>query len=617
MAKLAGLATRLCSAHLILLLARAEPIDIASSISRNLSGFLLSRDGKFYVQPVLANRSLSTGIRDEQHKEFETRSAVSEGESWSKIDEDGAETSTTGVELKVTKTQENESSAEENHEDDGISWEPTPKSWWRRIVGARSRTRAFSFYGIVESAFTGITKFIGSIIGDDDNDDEADYQYNGVNYQGYQLLRIIPKNLKQVEHLKKLRDSEPDDVKFWTTPVKNRVTDIVISPAMQNDVKVFLRQKKIDFILLTNDLQKFIKSENPRMPKERRQDLFSLQGHSMTWKRYHRYKDVMGYLDYLAEKYPQLVEVMSIGESFEGRALKVVKVSTGADKNGESKPSIWIDAGMHAREWISTAVATYILNQLVEKSDNYSRLLDVTDWIVMPVANPDGYEFTHTNDRLWRKTRSIHDTDADDDEDEARQGPGILHMLTHYTKWLFGSCEGVDPNRNFNIHWGEDKVGGASTDPCHDTYAGPEPFSEPETKAISDYIMENRQTIRTYLTLHSYSQMLLVPWGFTRSKPPDFDDLMNIANKAKKAIAKVSGTEYKVGPAAELLYPTTGSSDDWAKAIAGVKNAFTMELRDRGRYGFLLPAAQIIPTARETWAGVRVIARMAATSSKT
>lgn len=62
--------------------------------------------------------------------------------------------------------------------------------------------------------------------------------------------------------------------------------------------------------------------------------------------------DVMGYLDYLAERYPELVEVMSIGESFEGRPLKIVKVSTGANKSGESKPSIWIDAGMGEKCYI-------------------------------------------------------------------------------------------------------------------------------------------------------------------------------------------------------------------------------------------------------------------------
>lgn len=77
-------------------------------------------------------------------------------------------------------------------------------------------------------------------------------------------------------------------------------------------------------------------------------------------------------------------------------------------------------------------------------------------------------------------------------------------MFSHYTKWLFGSCEGVDPNRNFDIHWGEGKLAGASLDPCHDTYAGPSAFSEVETKAISDYIMKHRKHIRFGFEIASY-----------------------------------------------------------------------------------------------------------------
>ena len=71
---------------------------------------------------------------------------------------------------------------------------------------------------------------------------------------------------------------------------------------------------------------------------------------------------------------------------------------------------------MHAREWISIAVATYILSQLIEKNSTYPKLLENSDWIILPVANPDGYEFSHTTDRLWRKTRSSHA----DSENEAR-----------------------------------------------------------------------------------------------------------------------------------------------------------------------------------------------------
>lgn len=71
-------------------------------------------------------------------------------------------------------------------------------------------------------------------------------------------------------------------------------------------------------------------------------------------------------------------------------------------------------SGMHAREWIGPAVATYILSQIVEKNQSFSKLLESADWMILPVANPDGYEFSHTTDRLWRKTRSDHSGAGDE-----------------------------------------------------------------------------------------------------------------------------------------------------------------------------------------------------------
>ncbi|XP_014230662.1 carboxypeptidase A2-like [Trichogramma pretiosum] len=629
-----------------LLLAAAGLVDASrlslSKVPKNMSGYLVTKGSGFYFKPIYVdereiaarfNKTISSGLSGPTGTTTTTTTTTTTS---SASDENWIDDIISGLAEDSTEDDENERNVDgdgdddddddddlyEDYEDDGVSWLDRRRSTtW---LMSKARARGFSFFGMVESAVGYLGKFLGNIIGSEDDedyffeddfyDDVQDSGKNSVSYKDHQLIRLTPKTKRQVKYLIEMKDNEPDDVKFWTSPAKNKVTDMVVSPIILNDVKSFLREKKIAYTILISDLQKAITTQNPRMPKQRRQEIYSSQGHSMDWKRYHRYKEIMGYLDYLKEKYPHLVEIESIGKSFEGRDLMVAKISTGVDKNGEPKPSIWIDAGMHAREWISTAVATYILNQLVEKHDNYTRLLDVTDWIIMPVANPDGYEYTHTHDRLWRKTRSTHDASSDGYEN-ARQAPGLFHMLSHYTKWLFGSCEGVDANRNFNIHWGEEKVGGASSDPCHDTYAGPRAFSEPETRAISEFLMENRKNIRTYLTLHSYSQMLLVPWGFTRTRPADFNELMNIANKAKQAIHKVHKTEYRVGPAAELLYPTTGSSDDWAKAVAGIKHAYTMELRDRGAYGFLLPASQIMPTARETWAGVRVIARMGANSS--
>ncbi|XP_012262766.2 carboxypeptidase A2-like [Athalia rosae] len=472
--------------------------------------------------------------------------------------------------------------------------------------------RGISFGGIVETIFnvvtTGISSIVTHVLGESKNGGKS--RGNRVNYKGYQLLRITPTTDTQVTELIDMVDTNDDGLKFWTPPLKNRSTDVIVSPDMVSEMKDFLKEQKFGFKVLLTDLQKTISYQNPKMSKEQRADLVTSQGHSMTWKRYHRYADIMRYLEYLAFTYPSLVELETIGNSYEGLPIKLAKISTGLAKNGESKPVVWIDSGMHAREWIGPAVATYILNQLVEKNTTYLKLLDSSDFMILPILNPDGYEFSHTADRLWRKTRSSHAA-SDDSENEARSGPlGLFHLLSHYTRWFFYRCEGVDPNRNFGYHWGEKESGAASTDPCHETYAGPNAFSEPETRAMAEYILANRQRIKMYLTLHSYSQMLLIPWGYTRSRPSDFDELENVARKATNAMLKVHGTEYQVGASPDLLYPTSGGSDDWAKGIAGIKYAYTLELRDRGIYGFLLPARQIVPTARETWAGIRTITRL-------
>ena len=66
---------------------------------------------------------------------------------------------------------------------------------------------------------------------------------------------------------------------------------------------------------------------------------------------------------------------------------------------------------------------------------------------------------------------------------------------------------------------------GTSKDPCSDIYGGPKPFSEAETKAVSDFILTRNATWKVYLTLHSYSQMWMAPYGYTRKKPDNYKSL--------------------------------------------------------------------------------------------
>lgn len=133
--------------------------------------------------------------------------------------------------------------------------------------------------------------------------------------------------------------------------------------------------------------------------------------------------------------------------------------------------------------------------------------------------------------------------------------------------WSYGGdCRGVDMNRNWDFHWGEK---GASDDPCKETFAGSRAFSEPETKAVADFIMDHKDQIVVYLTLHSYSQMWLVPWSFTQKRVKDYDDLVYMGRKAIEALKKVYGTEYELGTSTSLLYPTSGTVVSYKCRIKG------------------------------------------------
>jgi dienelactone hydrolase len=103
--------------------------------------------------------------------------------------------------------------------------------------------------------------------------------------------------------------------------------------------------------------------------------------------------------------------------------------------------------------------------------------------------------------------------------------------------------------------------------------------------------------------------MWLTPWGFTDQVPLDHSDMMAMGNKATDALTKVHGIPYEVGPSSTTIYYTSGTSQDWARGIAGIKYSVTVELRDKGQYGHLLPPEQIIPSGQETFEALKVLAR--------
>lgn len=123
------------------------------------------------------------------------------------------------------------------------------------------------------------------------------------------------------------------------------------------------------------------------------------------WLKYQRYDQHMALLEALAQKNPSIVETITFGQSFEGRALKAVRIGVPTSNNNKTqqnqKQVIWIEGGIHAREWISPAAVTYFAQQLVNRynsgDEEIKQLLAYYDFYVAPVLNADGYEFTHTN----------------------------------------------------------------------------------------------------------------------------------------------------------------------------------------------------------------------------
>ncbi|KAF4528948.1 hypothetical protein B566_EDAN017340 [Ephemera danica] len=114
------------------------------------------------------------------------------------------------------------------------------------------------------------------------------------------------------------------------------------------------------------------------------------------------------------------------GHSLEGRAMRVLKISK--DDN-RTKPAVFMDAGIHAREWLGPPTVLHVVYQLTALAVENQDFLDLADWYILPVANPDGYVYTWTVNRTWRKNRR-NNTRED--------------------------CRGVDINRNFDIHWGQE-----------------------------------------------------------------------------------------------------------------------------------------------------------------
>ena len=149
--------------------------------------------------------------------------------------------------------------------------------------------------------------------------------------------------------------------------------------------------------IVIKDIQRSIEMENIEGQTARWTNDKCQQTTGFHFRKFQREVTIKNYFQCLAGRHTDKAQYMTIGNSYEGRNLFLVKIGT--PSRGIRKPAVWIDGGIHAREWISPATVSYIAYELLENAGNHAHLLNHYDFYIMPLVNPDGYEYTHTNDR--------------------------------------------------------------------------------------------------------------------------------------------------------------------------------------------------------------------------
>ncbi|KAL1395459.1 hypothetical protein pipiens_011234 [Culex pipiens pipiens] len=376
-----------------------------------------------------------------------------------------------------------------------------------------------------------------------------------VRFDNYRVYEVNPSNAEQLQVLQYL-EQVPDGYSFWEMPVQVGMNvRMVVPPHKFSDFEEMTARLGMDSTLKVENLQKLVDNERPQRRKRE----------GFGWEDYYTMEEMYAWFDELVVQYPDILRIESYGQSYEGRDMKAIILSKKA-----GNPGIFLESNIHAREWITSATATWILNQLLTSTDPAVQdLADNYDWYILPVVNPDGLAYSKDINRMWRKNRTKHN---------------VL-------------CYGTDMNRNFPGHWME---GGASTNPCSDVYAGPTAGSEVETQNVMNYLIQNKDKIDFYLSFHSYGQYMLFPFGHEGADYSDnYYDWMEMAESAAVALFRRNQIAYQLGTTADVLYVASGVSPDWAHGVEGIPIAITYEFRDTGSYGFILPAEQIIPNAEE------------------
>ena len=355
---------------------------------------------------------------------------------------------------------------------------------------------------------------------------------------------------------------------------------IITIDSQREGIKEFLLRERLDvlgeldgklYILIETDRLPLLKEVEFSVVKEIRTGRVQDDPHIILPDqgpngKFHTYLELRNDLFQLEERYPQIARVYDLGDSIEGRDILAIKISDQVEFD-EMEAEVLLVGCHHAREWLSVEVPYYIAQYLVEQYDadpEIKRMVDSSEVWIVPMLNPDGLEYSIHTFRWWRKNRRDN-------------GDGSF---------------GVDLNRNYSYMWSYDDEG-SSPYGWSQTYRGKSPFSEPETDALNMLFIHRE--FQASITYHTYSELILYPWGYTPEPAPDQELLHYLASTMSELMRGVNNRYYRPGQASTGLYTTNGTFQDFAYATYNIPT-FCIEMRPESVLlgGFIISEDEIL-----------------------
>jgi len=380
-------------------------------------------------------------------------------------------------------------------------------------------------------------------------------------FDNYQVLRLSLKDnaLNTTDFNKAnlaLKISEDFLLDVWATNAVEGWMDVMIPPSIAA-TKIF---SNFSYSVHITDVQASIDANEMERMQARSEDEF--------FSDFQNYATIAAWLLEKEHSSGGKANRIVAGTTHHGQNIFALELG----KDASQKPTMIIQCGIHSREWIAVSTCCWFIDKLL--SDDLA-LLDQMQFVIIPSLNVDGYIYTHTTNRLWRKNR------------QPNSGT---------------TCVGTDLNRNYAYAW---SAPGGSGDPCSETYYGSAPFSGPESATSRNVVFRHidEGSLVSFFDIHAYGALFMSPWGYTcTNRPPDYPEMDRVMASGTGAIWNVNGNTYVYGPTCNTIYQTSGGSRDFTYGDGGVVYSFGVEA-----YGsnFTPPPSWIPTIGSEIWAGVR------------